>query len=207
MIFYPLKKTAYLQEGIYQDQLVFNSLICVSIVIEVFWFCQNKKNLQLPCPKWQDFQCCGWGPSLAQQTLVSPIVVVGSTWVQSGPAPLHSPPKRRLATRWRLFFPKLQVTRMFFLLQRNNTGIKTKPSALLPRSKHCSQLFIQQKSSSKQSLYVGAAIPTPEPPNIHANSPGVLQSNGNQGHHQGHQQPPHRAEGQSPKPPQQMYVA
>lgn len=43
MNFYPLKKTAYLQEGIYQDQLVFNSLICVSIVIEVFCFCQKKK--------------------------------------------------------------------------------------------------------------------------------------------------------------------
>lgn len=129
---------------------------------------------------------------------------LGAEWSSS--TPFTS--KEEAGSKMRVIFPQTaSYSDVFFLLQRNNTGIKTKPSALLPRSKHCSQLFIQQKSSSKQSLYVGAAIPTPEPPNIHANSPGVLQSNGNQGHHQGHQQPPCRAEGQSPKPPQQMYVA
>lgn len=55
MNFYPLKKTAYLQEGIYQDQLVFNSLICVSIVIEVFCFCQNKKTYNFPGPNGRIF--------------------------------------------------------------------------------------------------------------------------------------------------------
>lgn len=167
MIFYPLKKTAYLQEGIYQDQLVFNSLICVSIVIEVFWFCQNKTEK----PTTSLAQMAGfsvlWMRSFSGTVDSSEShrgggINLGAEWSSS--TPFTS--KEEAGSKMKIIFPQTASYSDVFLLQRNNTGIKTKPSALPPRSKHCSQLFIQQKSSSKQSLYVGAAIPTPEPPNI-----------------------------------------